>query len=109
MDALSGGGDTGAPGIITVAGPQPDIHFEVVSFQKCAGGVSSTKVDMPADGDYVSYHCQPILQMISFAYSGGAASELNLTGYPAWAATELFDLEAKVRRRRMFRWGRRWG
>jgi uncharacterized protein (TIGR03435 family) len=89
-------GDLGGAGIITVTGPPPDIHFDEVSFQKCAGGVSSTKVDMPADGDYVSYHCQPILQMISFAYSGGAASELNLTGYPAWAATELFDMEGKV-------------
>ncbi len=94
--ALPANVPAGAPGIVTVAGPQPEIHFDVVTFQKCAGGVSSSKVDLPADGDYVSYHCQPVSQMISFAYAGGAASELNLTGYPSWAATELFDLEAKV-------------
>jgi uncharacterized protein (TIGR03435 family) len=90
------GGDTGGAGIVTVEGPPPDIHFDVVSFQKCAGGVSSSKVDMPADGDFVSYHCQPVSQMISFAYAGGAAQDLNLTGYPSWAATELYDLEGKV-------------
>jgi uncharacterized protein (TIGR03435 family) len=84
----------GAPGIITVAGPQPDIHFDVVSFQKCAGGVSSSKVDLPADGDSVVYHCQPVSRMLSFAYAGG--EDFKLSGIPLWAETDLYMMEAKV-------------
>lgn len=85
---------SGAPGIITVAGPQPEIHFDVVTFQKCAGAAGSSKVEMPADGDSVAYHCQPVYRMLAFAYAGG--SEFNLTGYPSWVTADLYDMQAKV-------------
>jgi uncharacterized protein (TIGR03435 family) len=88
------GKDTGAPGIVTVAGPQPEIHFDVVSFQKCAGAAGSNKVDIPADGDSVAYHCQPVYRMLTFAYAGG--EDFNLTGYPSWVTTDLYDMQAKV-------------
>lgn len=88
------GTDTGAPGIITVAGPQPEIHFDVVSFQRCAGAAGPSKVDLPADGDSVTYHCQPVYRMLTFAYAGG--EDFNLTGYPSWVTTDLYDMQAKV-------------
>jgi hypothetical protein len=88
-------GSGAQPGTFTVVGPPPRIHFDVVSFKPCAGGGSS-KVDLPMDGDYVAYHCQPVFQVISFAYTGATASNFNLSGYPSWVETDLYDFEAKV-------------
>ncbi|HEX9200481.1 MAG TPA: TIGR03435 family protein [Acidobacteriaceae bacterium] len=88
------GGDAAGPGIIVVA-PAPKIRFDVVSFKRCADE-GSKKVDMPADGDYVAAHCQPIAQLIYFAYVGATASNFNLSGYPLWVDTNLYDFEAKV-------------
>ena len=82
-------------GTITVTGPQPHIRFDVVSFKRCAGG-GSTNVDLPADGDSVAYHCQPVSRMISFAYSGATTSNINLSGSPSWVETDLYDFEANV-------------
>jgi hypothetical protein len=82
-------------GTFTVLGAQPHIHFDVVSFKRCAG-VGSSEVDLPTDGDYVAYHCQPVSRIISFAYPGATASHFNLSGYPSWVETDLYDFEAKV-------------
>jgi hypothetical protein len=89
----SGGGDR--PGTFTVVGPPPQIHFDVVSFKRCAGRGSS-EVDLPTDGDYVAYHCQPVFRIIDFAYAGATAFNFNLSGYPSWVETDLYDFEAKV-------------
>jgi uncharacterized protein (TIGR03435 family) len=78
-----------------VVGPPPQIHFDVVSFKRCAAGGSS-KVDLPTDGDYVASHCQPVSRIISFAYAGATAVNFNLSGYPSWVETDLYDFEAKV-------------
>ncbi len=91
MIPANGGG--AGPGPVTVVGPPPRIHFDVVSFKRCAGGDSS-EVDLPADGDYVAYHCQPVFRIINFAYTGAAA--FILSGYPSWVETDLYDFEAKV-------------
>jgi hypothetical protein len=85
-------GKDGAP---VVTGPPPHIHFDVVSFKRCSSAGSSD-VDLPADGDYVAYHCQPLSRMISFAYSGAATSNINLSGYPSWVETDLYDFAANV-------------
>jgi hypothetical protein len=89
----SGGG--AQPGTVTVVGPPPHIHFDVVSFKRCAGEGSS-KVDLPTDGDYVASNCQPVFGIIDFAYTGATASNFNLSGYPSWVETDLYNFEAKV-------------
>ena len=89
----SGGG--AQPGTVTVVGPPPKIHFDVVSFKRCAGG-GSGEVDLPTDGDYVAYHCQPVFRIIYFAYTGATAINFNLSGYPSWVETDLYDFEAMV-------------
>jgi uncharacterized protein (TIGR03435 family) len=77
-------------------GPPPQIHFDSASFQRCNGGVASSKVDLPLDGDTVAYHCQSVFQIIYFAYTGVTATKLTLGGYPAWVETDLYNFEAKV-------------
>lgn len=78
-----------------VEGPPPDIHFDVVSFARC-NTLGSTRIDLPLDGDYVAYHCQPVFRIIYFAYEGSTAGTLTLGGYPAWVETDLYNFEAKV-------------
>jgi uncharacterized protein (TIGR03435 family) len=53
-------------------------------------------VDLPTDGDYVAYHCQPVFRIIYFAYAGADTSNFSLSGYPTWVETDLYDFEAKV-------------
>jgi uncharacterized protein (TIGR03435 family) len=88
--------DGAAAAAIAVEGPPPQIHFDVVKFQLCNGGVASTKVDLPTDGDYIAYHCQPVFSIIHFAYTGTTAFTLTLGGYPEWVETELYNFEAQV-------------
>jgi uncharacterized protein (TIGR03435 family) len=78
------------------AGGPPQIHFESASFQRCNGGVASTKVDLPVDGNFIAYHCQPIFRILYSAYSGMTAFKLTLAGYPEWVETELYNFEARV-------------
>jgi hypothetical protein len=88
-------GSGAQPGTVTVVGPPRHIHFDEVSFKRCAGGGSS-KVDLPTDGDYVAYHCQPVFRIISFAYTSASAINLKLSGSPSWVELDLYDFEAKV-------------
>jgi uncharacterized protein (TIGR03435 family) len=87
-------GDAGDEGV--AAGTLPEIHFNAVSFQRCNGGVASTKVELPMDGDYVAYHCQPVFWILHFAYTGTTTSTLTLGGYPDWVETELYNFKARV-------------
>jgi len=91
----AGAGGNGAPGTFAVLGETPKIHFDVVSFKRCAGG-SPTEVDMPADGDYVSFHCQPVSRILNFAYAGAGSSSANLSGYPGWVDADRYDFKAEV-------------
>jgi uncharacterized protein (TIGR03435 family) len=78
------------------AGAPRQIHFESASFQRCNGGVASTKVDLPVDGDSIAYHCQPIFRILYSAYSGMTSFKLTLAGYPEWVETDLYNFEARV-------------
>jgi len=78
------------------AGAPPQVHFEPASFQRCNGGVASTKVDLPVDGDSIAYHCQPIFRILYSAYSGMTPFKLSLAGYPEWVGTDLYNFEARV-------------
>ena len=77
------------------APPPPHINFSVVSFKPCTG-YGSNKADQPQDGDYIAYHCQPVLRVIYFAYLGATDFNFNLTGFPDWVQTDLYEFEAKV-------------
>jgi hypothetical protein len=90
-----GAGGNGAPGTVAVLGQAPRIHFDVVSFKRCASG-SPTEVDMPADGDYVAFHCQPVSRILNFAYGGAGSSNANLSGYPGWVDADRYDFKAEV-------------
>ncbi len=91
----AGAGANGAPGTFAVLGEAPKIHFDVVSFKRCASG-SPTEVDMPADGDYVAFHCQPVSRILNFAYAGAGSSNANLSGYPGWVDADRYDFKAEV-------------
>jgi uncharacterized protein (TIGR03435 family) len=82
-------------GVDAIVAPPPEVHFDVVSFQRCAAA-GSFKVDVPVDGDSVKCHCQPVSRILTFAYSSPAASEFRMTGAPAWVSTDLYNFEADV-------------
>lgn len=94
VSAVGSGIGTGSA-TFTVAGPAPQIHFDVVSFKRCAGAGPS-EVDLPADGDSIAYHCQPVSRLISFAYAGGTAANVSLRGCPPWVESDLYDFVAQV-------------
>lgn len=73
------------------------VKFDVVIFKPCkAEDRGSSKVDLPLDGDYIAYHCQPIYRIVYFAYTGATDYTFKLSGYPAWVKNDLYDFEAKV-------------
>ena len=51
---------------------------------------------MPADGDYVAFHCQPVSRILNFAYAGAGSSNANLSGYPGWVDADRYDFKAEV-------------
>jgi uncharacterized protein (TIGR03435 family) len=79
------------------------ITFDVVSFRRADHGGSS-KVDMPADGDFIAYHGQPINQLIVFAYGGLKKDYFTVSGEPAWATTDLYEFQAKVAHEDLATW-----
>jgi len=75
--------------------PLPHIHFDVVSWKRCAPGAKGNqRIDMPLDGDMVAYHCQPVRRVIYFAYTGPAPFELS--GHPSWVDDDPYEFQAKV-------------
>jgi uncharacterized protein (TIGR03435 family) len=78
------------------ASAPPQIHFDEVSFQRCNGGVASTKVDLPVNGDSIAFHCQPVFRILYYAFSGMTSFKLTLAGYPDWVETDLYNFEARV-------------
>jgi hypothetical protein len=98
-------GSGGQSGAFTVVGPPPQIHFDAVSFKRCAV-TGSGDVDLPAGGDSVAFHCQPVSRIIDFAYAGAPAATLNRSGYPSWAETDLYDFQAEVAGEDLSTWQR---
>jgi hypothetical protein len=83
----------GQPGVDRVVGATPEIHFDA-SFRRCSIA-SSSEVELPPEGDSVAAQCMPLSRMIRFAYAG-TTSDLSVSGGPAWADTELYELQANV-------------
>lgn len=75
----------------------PKVSLDVVSFKPCAREqFGSTKIDMPLDGDYIAYHCQPIGHLIYFAYVNAVSNFTLVKGYPSWVDTDRYEFIAKV-------------
>ena len=70
------------------------ITFDVVSFRRTERP-GSTKVDLPAEGDFIAYHGVPIERLILFAHIA-RKGYTSITGEPEWAKTEPYDFQAKV-------------
>jgi uncharacterized protein (TIGR03435 family) len=76
------------------AAPLP-IKFDIVSFKLCEKGVLGTKDPIiPAAGDSILMHCQPVHHLIEFAYDGGAPYLVK--GEPDWVNAETYAFQAKV-------------
>jgi uncharacterized protein (TIGR03435 family) len=70
------------------------ISFDVVSFRR-AERPGPTRVDLPADGDFIAYHGVPILRLILFAHIA-RKGYVSVSGEPDWAKNDLYDFQAKV-------------
>ena len=70
------------------------IKFDTVSFKACKEGSGSKKVDLPLDGDFIAYECQPVYQLLYFAFSG--PHPFTLTGEPGWVDNDRYTFQAKV-------------
>jgi uncharacterized protein (TIGR03435 family) len=79
------------------------ITFDVVSFRR-AERPGSTKVDLPADGDFIAYHGVPINQLLQFAYGGLKKDFFTISSEPAWVMTDLYEFQAKVAHEDMPTW-----
>jgi len=82
----------------TAAMPAPDakpITFDIVSFKPYKpDSISSNKVDLPLDGDFIAYHGQPLQRILYFAYL--SPGYFQMSGEPAWVDNDLWDFQAKV-------------
>jgi uncharacterized protein (TIGR03435 family) len=70
------------------------ISFDVVSFRR-AEHPGPTRVDLPADGDFIAYHGVPIERLILFAHIA-RKGYVSVSGEPEWAKTDLYEFQAKV-------------
>jgi uncharacterized protein (TIGR03435 family) len=80
------------PATIPLGSDGKTLTFDVVSFRRTQA-YGSAHVDMPAEGDSLSYHGQPISRIIYFAYFTVGQ---KIEGTPDWADTERYDFQAKV-------------
>jgi uncharacterized protein (TIGR03435 family) len=73
------------------------INFDVVSFKPCPPDKEGNgKVDMPADTDYLAYHCETVSRLIYFAYNG-LVKITDFEGVDApWMDTDHYEFIAKV-------------
>ncbi|MGP8260765.1 MAG: TIGR03435 family protein [Acidobacteriaceae bacterium] len=83
--------------------PSPEIKFDVVSFKPYQpGGVSSPKIDLPLDGDYVAFHGVPMQKLLLFAY--GHSGYFVVSGEPEWVDSDRYDFQAKVAEQDVAAW-----
>jgi uncharacterized protein (TIGR03435 family) len=65
----------------------------VVSFRRTQQP-GSGKVDMPAQGDFIAYHGQPVRSLLLFAYEH--KGYFNVSNTPSWVDSEFYEFQAKV-------------
>jgi uncharacterized protein (TIGR03435 family) len=70
------------------------ISFDVVSFRRTER-VGSTRVDLPAEGDYIAYHGVPVERLILFAHIA-RKGYVSVANEPEWAKTDPYEFTAKV-------------
>src|SRR6185437_893541 len=83
MDALV------EPAVATVV----PINFDVVSFRR-AQQPGSTKLDMPAQGDYIAYHGVSMHWLLLFAYEH--KGYFSVSNEPGWVNSIYYEFQAKV-------------
>src|SRR6185437_11708057 len=83
MDALV------EPAVATVV----PIKFDVVSFRR-AQQPGSTKLDMPAQGDYIAYHGVSMHWLLLFAYEH--KGYFSVSNEPGWVNSIYYEFKAKV-------------
>jgi uncharacterized protein (TIGR03435 family) len=81
-----------APGQPAVS--KPGIAFDVVSIKPDKSEAGPFTIGFPADGDGISVRNIPLSYIIQFAYDFYRGDLVS--GVPAWARTERYDIEAKV-------------
>ena len=72
----------------------PSIKFDVISFKRCPDNVRGS-IRPQNGGDFLAYHCEPILQLIHYAYTT-AEHPFLMTGEPGWVDTDAYEFEGKV-------------
>jgi uncharacterized protein (TIGR03435 family) len=86
-----------------VAALSPEIKFDVVSFKPYKpGGVSSPKIDLPLNGDYVAFHGVPMQKLLMFAYA--RSGYFVVSGEPEWVDSDRYDFQAKVAEQDLAAW-----
>ena len=70
------------------------IEFAVVSFRRTER-MGPSRVDLPAEGDFIAYHGVPMERLILFAHIA-KKGYVSIVDEPDWAKTELYEFEAKV-------------
>jgi len=85
-----------APPVAAADAEVPSIKFDVVSFKLCKEGISrsNNRTIIPADGDFVGYHCKAVSAVIRLAYTG--AEPFRMSGEPAWVDNDAYEFLAKV-------------
>jgi len=90
----------GAPARIAADGnnttpvEMPSIKFDIISFKRCEDTMRGS--GRPENGgDFLAYHCQPIGQLIYYAYDT-AEHPFLMTGQPGWVDTDPYEFVGKV-------------
>lgn len=72
----------------------PSIKFDIISFKRCEDGMRGP--GRPQNGgDSLGFHCQPIQQLIYYAYTT-AEHPFLMTGEPGWVDTDPYEFVGKV-------------
>jgi len=79
---------------ITAQSPAASLTFDVVSIKRSTSGPGPTMILSPIDGDRIIAANAPVREIIGEAY--GIRLHDLVTGVPAWADSETYDIEAKV-------------
>jgi uncharacterized protein (TIGR03435 family) len=72
----------------------PSIKFDIISFKRCGDDMRGS--GRPQNGgDFLAYHCQPIEQLIYYAYTT-AEHPFLMSGEPGWVDTDPYEFVGKV-------------
>jgi uncharacterized protein (TIGR03435 family) len=83
-----------ADGDNTAPVEMPSIKFDIISFKRCEDTMRGS--GRPENGgDFLAYHCQPVGQLIYYAYTT-AEHPFLMSGEPGWVDTDPYEFIGKV-------------